>query len=160
MFLRAIFWEVQGQSLEVMSSNFLHFQSFSVIPTCSQDIGAWILALLGQKVTQWMKLLLWRQIYVSRTLLKYFFFSFSENMGWIIQEKVNFDRLMLVVIWKSWLKSTKIWIFVKLWDFISPVAITCTYFFLALVKAIWGWVLIHCGAKIMCKQGPGTDWMT
>ena len=33
---------------------------------------------LGQKVTHWMKLLLWKQIYVSRTLLKYFFFHFLK----------------------------------------------------------------------------------
>ena len=77
----------------VLNDDIWHMVNFfPKIPTC--------LALLGQKVTHWMKLLLWKQIYVSRTLLKhfFFFFSFSENMGWIIQEKVNFHLLMLVVV--------------------------------------------------------------
>ena len=93
-----------------MSSNFLRFQLFCTkwwylapgkffckIPTCSPDIGARILALLEQKVTHWMKLLLWKQICV-KNIVEVFLFSFSENMGWIIQEKVNFDLLMLVVV--------------------------------------------------------------
>ena len=70
----------------VLNDDICHLVNFfPKILTRSQDIGAWILALLGQKVTHWMKLLLWKQIYVSTTLLKYFVFHFLKI--WIMLYK-------------------------------------------------------------------------
>ena len=54
--------------------------------------------------------------------------------------------------------KTKIWIFIKLWDFISPMVITCTYILFSGFCESYLGELIFCGEKIMCKQGPGTEW--
>ena len=83
-----------------MSSNFLCFQLFCIkwwnlppgnffskILARSQDIGAQVLNLSGQKVTHWMKLLLWKQIYMSITLLKYFVFHFLKICVMLYKKK-------------------------------------------------------------------------
>ena len=82
----------------VLNDDIWHLVNFlPKIPSCSQDIGVWILALLGQKVTHWMKLLLWEQIYVSRTLLKHLFFHFLKIWVELYKKKQILTFLCLLL---------------------------------------------------------------
>ena len=82
----------------VLNDDIWHLVNFfPKISTCSQDIGAHILVLLGQKVTHWMKLLLWKQIYVSRALLKHFFFHFLKIWAELYKKKQILTFLCLLL---------------------------------------------------------------
>ena len=153
-----------------MSSDFLRFQYlvlndeswhlvnfFTKIPTRSQDIGARILALLGQKVTHWMKLLLWKQIYVSRTLLKHFIFHFLKIWVELYKKKQILTFLCLLLSRNHGPKPQKSEFSSKTLRLHISYGHHLHILFSGFCESHLG-VLILCRAKIMCKQGPGTEW--
>ena len=80
---------------------------FPKFPICSPDIEARIMALFRQKVTHWMKLLIWKEIYVSRPLLKHFFFHFLETWVELYKKKQTLTFLCLLLPRNHGLKPQK-----------------------------------------------------
>ena len=108
------------------------------------------------KSDSWMKLLIWKEIYVSRTSLKYVFFHFLKIWVQLYKKKQILTLLCLLLSRNHGLKPQKS-------EFSSNFE-TSYLLWLSLAHTFFWFlwkpfgVLTLCGAKIMCKQGSGTEW--
>ena len=133
----------------VLNDDIWHLVNFlPKIPSCSQDIGVWILALLGQKVTHWMKLLLWEQIYVSRTLLKHLFFHFLKIWVELYKKKQILTFLCLLLSRNHGPKPQKS----EFLSYLQWPSLAHTFFWFL-------WKPFRGTNTLWSKnQGPGTEW--
>ena len=104
-----------------------------------------------------MKLLLWKQIYVLRTLLKHFFFQFLKVWVELYKKEQILTFLCLLLSRNHGPKPQKAEFLSNFeTSYLSWPSLANTFFWL-LWKPFGGTNTLW-SKKIMCKQGPGTAW--